>query len=90
MIKKLSTLFCTCVIALAAVGYFAGIRDGVPTPSGLDAPSLISEVDDDEVDEVAEANTTDSDTSAAEPNASSDGAVDVEDPPAISDPHRQC
>lgn len=37
--KKLSTVFLSVVIAVAAMGYFVGLSDGVPKPDGLrDSP----------------------------------------------------
>lgn len=45
MIKRLAPIFLSSVIAIAVVGYFVGIMDGVPQPDGLREPSLVEKYD---------------------------------------------
>lgn len=42
--KRLSTVFLSVVIAVAVIGYFVGLSDGVPKPDGLrDSPLYVGE-----------------------------------------------
>ncbi len=45
MIRRLAPIFFSCVIAVAVVGYFVGIMDGVPQPDGLREPALVAKFD---------------------------------------------
>lgn len=43
MISRLAPVFLSAVIALAVIGYFVGISDGVPLPDGLGDTALVAE-----------------------------------------------
>ena len=45
MIRRLAPIFFSCVIAVAVVGYFVGIMDGVPQPDGMREPALVAKFD---------------------------------------------
>ena len=42
--RRLSTIFLSAVIAVAAIGYFVGLADGVPAPKGLHSHGLLDEI----------------------------------------------
>jgi cytochrome c-type protein NapB len=50
MIRRLTPIFFASVIAIAVVGYFVGIIDGVPQPDGLDQTALVAKFDREVVD----------------------------------------
>ncbi len=45
MTHRIAPIFFSCVIALAAVGYFVGISNGVPKPDGIEQKPLSSKRD---------------------------------------------
>ncbi len=51
MIRRLAPVFFSCVIAVAVVGYFVGIMDGVPQPDGWREPTLVAKFDKGTIDE---------------------------------------
>jgi nitrate reductase (cytochrome), electron transfer subunit len=45
MIQRWVEVFLSGVIAVAVMGYFVGMMDGVPQPDGLDSPTLLTHFD---------------------------------------------
>ncbi|KAA5539756.1 diheme cytochrome c precursor [Roseiconus nitratireducens] len=45
MIQRWAPIFFSCVIAVAVIGYFVGIMDGVPQPDGMDQTALVAKFD---------------------------------------------
>ncbi len=43
--KRISSVFLSCIIAIAVVGYFVGIADGVPQPEGMQQTAFIAQAD---------------------------------------------
>lgn len=42
--SRLTTIFLSAVIAVAVIGYFVGLADGVPAPKGLHSHGLLDEI----------------------------------------------
>lgn len=47
--RRLAPIFFACVIAIAVVGYFVGIMDGVPQPDGLEQTALVAKLDQEKI-----------------------------------------
>lgn len=50
MTQRVTQVLLAVVIALAVIGYFVGINDGVPRPEGLDQTTTIAELDQTTID----------------------------------------
>jgi cytochrome c-type protein NapB len=50
MIRRIAPIFFSCLIAIAVVGYFVGIMDGVPQPDGLEQTALVAKFDSERVE----------------------------------------
>ncbi|TWU04629.1 nitrate reductase cytochrome c-type subunit [Stieleria varia] len=51
MMRRLAPIFFSCIIAIAVVGFFVGIMDGVPQPDGLHEPALVAKFDNEKIEE---------------------------------------